>query len=414
MGLQLGITQIQDKLTSENSTLNAPNPILATQDHNGTQTGPNMGIMVGGMLYNQKYSLGAELRLSHLEYNQTRQLYHQQTNINQNYGSTQTTKINNFSSIFAKFGTFIMSDAMLYGQLGLGVISTKVDYVQSLSNPAIGYQAAQHSHSKKNPGAILGVGLELLVSPHISIYSDFNYSYFPNYHSNANQTIDNITFNFNEDLQQQLFQAVLGIKWHTRKTPKHIDAGLAGWHAGINLGLLQTSLNTMVQNAPSLLSNFMINNRFSSISPDIDVVFGKSWVTKKLALFLEASAAIHPLSQNLNIKYNGETVVDSSARNTATLSLQAKPGLIFYNRILYVIAGMGTTHINVADTSSWYTIYNTGWGLEAPLADKLNIRAEYVFSFSNHTDHMNTNNLEYTNKKLVQQKGTMGLVYYFC
>jgi len=415
MGLQLGIAQIQDKLELQDSISNIPNPISVSQHHNGIQTGSNFGVMVGGMLHNQKYSLGAELRLSHLEYNQTRELYTQQANIAQNYGATQTTKINNFSSLLGKFGAFIISDAMLYGQLGLGVISTKVDYIQNLSAP-IGYQATQDSHSKKNAGVIIGAGLEVLMSPHLSIYYDFNYTYFPSFQTNAVQTINNITSNYNESLQQQLFQAVLGIKWHTRKTPKHIDAGLSGWYIGANLGLLQTNINTDIKNLTLQNTNFITKSRFSIISPDIDIVLGKSWVGSKLAIFLEGTASIHPIEKNKNISvtYNGTTLHESSVKNAATLAILAKPGFVFYNRMLYFIAGIGTTHLDISNQTSWSMIYMTGWGIETPLSEKLNLKAEYIFAFSNHADHNSYNDLHYTNEKLVQQKGTIGLAYYFC
>jgi len=416
MGLQLGITQVQDKLESQDSILNIPNPVSTVQQHNGIQTGPNFGLMIGGMLHNQKYGLGAELRLSHLEYNQTRELHIQQINTAQSYISRQKTKINNFSSLLGKFGTFIISDAMLYGQLGLGVISTKVDYVQNLNAP-INNSATQDSHSKKNTGAIIGAGLEILMSPNLSLYYDFNYTYFPSFQTSATiQTTNVVNAHYNENLKQQLFQAALGIKWHTRKTPKHIDAGLSGWFIGTNLGLLQTNLNTEIKNINFQNTNFTTKNRFSTISPNVDIIIGKSWVGKKLGIFLESIASLHPISQNknLSVAFNNAVLHESSTKNTATFSILAKPGFVFYNRMLYFITGIGATRLDVSNQTSWSTIYTTGWGIETPLSEQFNLRAEYIFAFSNHADHNNDKNLRYTNEKLVQQKGTMGVVYYFC
>lgn len=410
MGGQLGITQIADKLDTQYTVNNIPASITNTLNQSGIQTGTNLGVMVGGMFYTSRFALGADIRLSHLEYNQTREYYQRIPSQNQIYGNSQTTRINNFNSILLKFGTFVLSDALLYAQTGLGLISTKVDYVQSLSN-AGGFQSAYTSHSKKNPGLILGLGLEILFHPNLSLYYDFNYTYFSNFENSSMHSANNINFFFDDTLQQGIFQAVIGLKWHTHKSPRHIDGPIAGWYAGSSLGLMQTNLLLIAENAL-----FRASNRQNNISPDLAVFFGKSWTKYKWALMVDGTLAIHPLRQSdhLQIALNGNETLNADLKTPYTVSLQFKPARILYNRLLYAILGVGGTTLKQNDHSSWETLLMAGWGLETPVSHKMNLRAEYVFAYANKAKHHTTNTIRFSNEKLTQQKGTLGLVYYFC
>ena len=58
-------------------------------------------------------------------------------------------------------------------------------------------------------------------------------------------------------------------------------------------------------------------------------------------------------------------------------------------------------------------LYLTGWGLETNLSPQLNLRSEYQIAYANRVSDIHIGNVTKHSEKLIQQKGTMSLIYYF-
>lgn len=420
MALQGGINYIQDKSDTQDRVVSPLIDATANQSHKGITFGSNFGGVIGNSFIFHPWLLNIELRISLSEFNHTRQLQLDHSTTNQFFALTHVTKVNNFNLLLLKPGRFLPNNSVLYTQFGIGLISNTIDTIHKLTTPT-SLEGSQYTLSKKTPAAVLGLGMEMILSPNISFYYDFNYAALKRFSLEGSQTINAIAYHANNDLDQSLFQAVFGIKWQSLQPFSHSTLRpTCGWYAGAGLGLLQANLTTRFANATTLQNRILVNNRVATVSPDIELLLGRNFFTNRFIFFLEAFAAYHPLKTTSNPKVilavapNESAVLNQHLKTGPTFGLLFKPGLLLANRSLYLILGAAKTKVDVnLDRSIWPFLYLTGWGLENPLSKEVSLRAEYQLGFGNRVSDVHFGSASTKNEKLAQQKGSLKLVYYF-
>ena len=419
MGLQAGIIQIQDRSITQDTIITPSHTIFTDQHHKGITFGSNYGAIIGNLFIFDPWILAAELRVTLSEFNHTRKLLLNHFDLNEFYTLDHVTKMNNFYLLLIKPGYLLPSNAILYTQFGVGYVSTKIDTLQNL-NTANSIEGIQFSQRQKLPTGVFGLGLELLISPNIALYYDFNFGFLKQLTLNKNQNVNGIPYHSAHQLDQLLFQAILGLKWYSHYEFKPtINAPLTGWYVGSGLGFMQANLTERFLHFTSNQTSFAVENRSATLSPDVEVKAGRNFVLGKFVFFTEAFAAYHPLKAkqnpqiNLHISPDETGLVNEHLRTGPTLGVAVKPGLHYLNRVFFLTLGAGTTKLDTGHNKSiWPFLYLTGWGLETNLAPQLNLRAEYQLAFGNRISDTHSGAMSTKTQKLVQQKGNLSLIYY--
>lgn len=419
MGLQGGINYLQDKATTFDHTLGTINNISVDQQHKGITFGSNLGAVVGHQFFFYPWTLGAEARLTLSEFNHTRKLQLDHLSTNQFYTVSHVTKVNNFTLFLIKPGRLLPNNMILYSQLGLGLISTKIDTFQTLTTNNL-FHGVQFTQSEKLPAGVLGLGLEMILSPNISLYYDFNVALLKQISLSNNQLQDGVSYHATSQIQQDLFQGILGLKWQSLQPYKQThQAPACGWHVALGLGLMQANLTTRFANATSNQNPFLVDNRVATITPSFDVLAGYHFPFSHYILIAEAFGNYHPhkTTENpkvwLQITPNESAQLDQHLSTGPTIGLTLKPGLNIMSRFFYLIFGMGQTRIDVnLDKTVWPFFYLTGWGIQSPLSQYVSLRAEYQLAFANRVSDVHNGPISTKNEKLVHQKGSLALVYH--
>lgn len=420
VAIQGGISQVQDRAVTHDSTSTQIGAIHAQQQHKSVAFGSNVGASFGHTLLGEPWALSIELRATLSEFNHTRALNLSPMQNGQSYELTHTTKISNLYQIFISPGFLLQSNAIFYTPLVFAIAPAQVTTLQNITQNNI-LEGVESRKSQKLPAGMVGLGLELILNPNISMYQDFTFGYLKRLELNESKRIHATQYNTQNTAHRLLFQTAFGIKWHTPyRFMAQSNRPLSGWYMGSGLGLLQANLNASLSNYSAQQNYLQSKHRTSLISPDIDVKIGKNFVLENLILFAELFAALHPLKLDRNpdivltTSQNDVGQLQNSLQTGPTYGVLLKPGVLFLNRALYIMLGAGSTTMKMNQDKLIHPfLYLTGWGMETNLAPQLNLRSEYQIAYANRVSDVHIGNITKHSEKLIQQKGAMSLIYYF-
>lgn len=420
MSVQGGISQVQDRSTTDDTTSTPLGAIQVQQQHKSVAFGSNFGAGFGHTVLGESWSFGTELRATLSEFTHTRILDLSPMPNGQSYELSHTTQISNLYQIFLKPGFLLPSNSIVYTPLVFAIAPAHITTLQNITQNNI-LEGVESHKSQKLPAGMIGLGLELILHPNISVYQDFTFGYLKRLELNENKSINTIQYNIQNTAHRFLFQSVLGIKWHTPyRFMAQSNHPLSGWYIGSGLGLLQANLNASLSNYSQQQNYVRSRHRASLLTPDIDIKIGRNFVLENLILFTELFAAFDPLKLDhnpdilLTTNQNDVGQLQNSLSIGPTYGILVKPGMLFLNRALYVMLGAGSTTIKMNQNKLTHPfLYLTGWGLETNLSPQLNLRSEYQIAYANRVSDIHIGNVTKHSEKLIQQKGTMSLIYYF-